>query len=151
MKVTIIPIVIGALGIHQRISIETGGLGNNRRPLKLLHYWYRPEYWEESWRLETCCHSNFSERPSVLADVKNSQGVNIISFYWLELCFTFPSKWRSSDWSFLVLDTTQQSTCCLWALWCVWHREILLSVLLNNILLSAPELPFFKVFSCKNL
>ena len=25
---------------------------------------------------ETCCHSNFSERPSADADVKNSQGVN---------------------------------------------------------------------------
>ena len=37
----------------------------------------RPEYWEESRRLEeTCCHSNTSERPSVNADVKNSQGVN---------------------------------------------------------------------------
>ena len=29
MKVTIIPIVIGALGSHQRIGIRTGGPGNN--------------------------------------------------------------------------------------------------------------------------
>ena len=26
--------------------------------------------------LKTCCHSNFNERPSANADVKNSQGVN---------------------------------------------------------------------------
>ena len=26
--------------------------------------------------LETCCHSNSSERPSAKTDVKNSQGVN---------------------------------------------------------------------------
>ena len=44
---------------------------------KLLHYWDRSEYWEQSWRLgETCCHSNSSEKPSAGADVKNSQGVN---------------------------------------------------------------------------
>ena len=57
----------------------TGGLGNKGeewRPSKLLHCRERPEYWEESWRLEeTCCHSNFRERPSANVDVKNSQGV----------------------------------------------------------------------------
>ena len=26
--------------------------------------------------METCCHSNFCERPSVAADVKNSKRVN---------------------------------------------------------------------------
>ena len=30
MKVMIIPIVIGALGSHQRIATRTGGLGNER-------------------------------------------------------------------------------------------------------------------------
>ena len=36
----------------------------------------RPEYWEESWRLEeTCYRSNSSERPSAKTGVKNSQGV----------------------------------------------------------------------------
>ena len=30
-----------------------------------------------SWKVEeTCCHSNFSERPSANANVKNSQEVN---------------------------------------------------------------------------
>ena len=53
MKVMVMPIVIGALG------------------------WDRPEHWEESWRLEeTCYHSNFRERPSANADMKNFQGVN---------------------------------------------------------------------------
>ena len=38
-------------------------------------HWERPEYWEESWRLEkTCCHSNSNEKPS--ADVNSSEGVN---------------------------------------------------------------------------
>ena len=40
------------------------------------HYWERPEYWEESWRLEdTYCHSNSSERSSDNVDVKNSHGI----------------------------------------------------------------------------
>ena len=51
--------------------------GDEWRPSKLQHCWERPKYWEESWRLEeTCCHLNSSERLSVNADVKNSQGVN---------------------------------------------------------------------------
>ena len=73
MKVTIVPIVIGALstvthGLIQGVEeLEISG------PSKLLDYWDRPEYREESWRLEeTCCHSNSSERPSADANVKNS-------------------------------------------------------------------------------
>ena len=43
---------------------------------KVIH-WGRPEYWDESWRLEeTCCHPNSSEKPSANTDVKNSRGVN---------------------------------------------------------------------------
>ena len=35
-----------------------------------------PAYWEESpTPEETCCHSNFSERPSASTDVRNSQGM----------------------------------------------------------------------------
>ena len=46
-------------------------LAAERRQFKQQHYWKRPEYWEESWRLEeTCCHSISSERPSANADVK---------------------------------------------------------------------------------
>ena len=56
---------------------RTWKLADERRPSKLLHYRERPEYWEESWRLEeTCCHSSSSERPSANADMKNSQWVN---------------------------------------------------------------------------
>ena len=77
MKVTIILIVIGAFGTVTKgllkglEDLEAGGrLG---RPSKQQHYWKRLEYWEEFWRLEeTCCHSISSERPSVNADVKNS-------------------------------------------------------------------------------
>ena len=71
------PIVIGALGT------VTNGLVQGRedlekedewRPYQQQHYLDRPEYWEESWRLEkTCCHSNSSEKPSANAGVKNSQ------------------------------------------------------------------------------
>ena len=76
MKVTIIPIVIGAFG-----TMTIGLLGACRiwklaaewRPSKQQHDWKWPEYWEESWTLEEiCCHSISSERPSALADVKNS-------------------------------------------------------------------------------
>ena len=45
---------------------------NNNRPSKLQHYWDRPEYWEESWRLEEIyCHSNSSDEPSANAYLKN--------------------------------------------------------------------------------
>ena len=71
MKVMIIPIVISAFGT------VTWKLEDEWRPSKLQHCWERPEYWEESWKLEeTCCHSYSSERPSANADVKKSKGVN---------------------------------------------------------------------------
>ena len=78
MKVTIIPIVIGAFGTVTKglqKDWRTWKLADEWRPSKQQHYWERPEYWEESWRLEeTWCHSNFSERPSADTDVKNSNG-----------------------------------------------------------------------------
>ena len=114
MKVTVLPIVIGPLGIDtkglvqgledleirgwvetiwttallrlakiQRRVLQTwGDLLVTQTPVKdhqltrmwktlqdyYYHYYYhvkQPEYWEESWRLEeTCCHSNYSEKPS---------------------------------------------------------------------------------------
>ena len=60
---------------QRRVSKGTWGLGN-KRPSKLLHYWERPEYWEESWRLKETYDSNSSGRRSGNADVKNSQGVS---------------------------------------------------------------------------
>ena len=75
MQVTIIPIVIGASGtVTKRLlkRLEDLEVGGWVKTIQLLHYWKRPEYWEESWGLEeTCCHSNSSERPSANADVKN--------------------------------------------------------------------------------
>ena len=72
MKMTIIPIVIGAFGTVTK-DWRTWNLADEWRPSKLQHYWERPEYWEESWRLEeTCSHSNPSERPSPDAVVKSS-------------------------------------------------------------------------------
>ena len=69
MKVTIISIVIGALGTVTKGLVQ--GLEDEWRPSKLLHYSDRLEYREESWRLkETCCHLDFSERPSANADGK---------------------------------------------------------------------------------
>ena len=59
------------------MDCRTWKFADEWRPSKLLHYWERQEYREESWRLvETCCHSNSKERPSAKTDVKNNQGVN---------------------------------------------------------------------------
>ena len=40
----------------------------------IQHYQDRPEYWEESQKLEeNCCLSNANEKPSANTSVKNSQ------------------------------------------------------------------------------
>ena len=77
MKVTIVPIVIGAFGTVTEGSLkglddlEVGGrvetilttvLLKTARILRRV--------------LETCCHSNFRGKPSANADVKNSKKVN---------------------------------------------------------------------------
>ena len=76
MKVTIIPIVIGAFGMVTKGLLKARKiwkLVTEWRPSTQQHYWKWPEYWEESWRLEeTGCHSISSEKPSAYADVKNS-------------------------------------------------------------------------------
>ena len=47
------------------------------RPSNQQHYWTRPDYREDSWRLEeTCCRSISCERPSAYADVKNYNNNN---------------------------------------------------------------------------
>ena len=52
----------------------TSRIGNERTSRNLTD---RPEYWEESWRLEeTCCHSNSSEKSSANTGVKTSQRRN---------------------------------------------------------------------------
>ena len=79
MKVTTVPIVSGALGtvtkgllkgledleVGGRVdTIQTTALLRTARILRRV--------------LETCCHSNSSEKPSANTDVKNSWGVVII-------------------------------------------------------------------------
>ena len=59
-------------------------LEKEQRPSK-LHYWVQSEYWEASRRLEEICyHSDSSERPSVNAGMKNSQGTVIMIIIILE-------------------------------------------------------------------
>ena len=71
MKVTIIPIVIGAFGTVTKILLkgleEVGGRVETIQTTELLRT-------ARILRrvLETCFHSNSSERPSANADVKNS-------------------------------------------------------------------------------
>ena len=79
MKMTIIPIVIGAFGTATKglfKGLEDLEVGGRVETIKQQHYWKWPEYWEESWDLrrleETGCLSISSERPSANADVKNS-------------------------------------------------------------------------------
>ena len=65
MKVTVRAIVIATFGIVPKglqRGLEEWKLEEESRPSKLQHCWDRPEYREESWRLEeTYCHSGFSE------------------------------------------------------------------------------------------
>ena len=78
MKVMVIPIVISAGGTVTKGLVKGLEDLDIRGQSKLQNYGYRPEYWEESWRLEkTCCYSDACERPSTNADVKNSQDVKI--------------------------------------------------------------------------
>ena len=62
MKVTIIPIVIGAFGTVTKRLLkrpEELKVGGRVKTSKLQHYWDRQEYWAKSWRLEeTSFHSN---------------------------------------------------------------------------------------------
>ena len=76
MKVTIVPIVIGALGTITKgllkglEDLEIGGRVETIQTTALLRT-------ARILRLEeTCCHLNSSEKPSVNTDVKNSKGLN---------------------------------------------------------------------------
>ena len=71
LKLTIIPIEIDALGtVNKRLVKELEDLEIRERQ----HYRDRPEYKEESWRLEqTYCPSNSSKKSSFSAGVKNSK------------------------------------------------------------------------------
>ena len=52
MHMTIIPIVIGAFGTVTKGLLKGVEDLDEWRPSKLQHYWERPEYCEESWRLD---------------------------------------------------------------------------------------------------
>ena len=62
MKVTVMLIVIGALGTVIKVRVRG------------QHYWDRPEYWEMSQTFkETYSHLNSCKKPSANAGVKISQ------------------------------------------------------------------------------
>ena len=64
MKVTIIPIVIGAFGTVTKGLLK--GLEDLEVEGRVKHCGERSEYREESWRPEETCYlSNSGERPSV--------------------------------------------------------------------------------------
>ena len=73
MKVTVILIVVGALGMISKCLERTPEELEIRGRIKTIQ---TTELSEESWRPgETCCHSDSSERPPADASVKNLQGV----------------------------------------------------------------------------
>ena len=81
MKVTIVPIVIGALGTVTKgllkglEDLEVGGRVETIQTTALLRTARIQRRVLEI--EETCCHSNSSEKPSANTDVKNSRGVYI--------------------------------------------------------------------------
>ena len=89
MKVTVVPIVIGQLGSHQRVGKGIGGIGNkstsgdhpNYSIIKIGQILRRV--------LETCCHSNSSGRLSANAGVKNSQRSKTIIIIIIIINFSF--------------------------------------------------------------
>ena len=73
MKVTIIPIVIGAFGTANKgllkglEDLEVGGRVETTTLLRTVN----PRGFEE-----TCCHSNANEKPATKTDAKNSHNNN---------------------------------------------------------------------------
>ena len=74
MKVTIIPIVVGAFGtVTKRLlkGLEDLEVGGRVDTIENMTFLEQPEYWVESWGLEeTFYHSNSSEKPSTKTDEK---------------------------------------------------------------------------------
>ena len=77
MKVTIITIVVSALGTVAKgliKGLEDMEIRKREETIRLLHYWDRLKYWAESWTLEKTSYlSSSSERRSVNTDVTNSR------------------------------------------------------------------------------
>ena len=77
MKVTIVPIVIGALGTVTKgllKGLEDLEVGGRVETIKMTALLRKARTLRRV--LETCCRSNSSEKPSANNDVKNSKGVN---------------------------------------------------------------------------
>ena len=97
MKVTIIPIVIGAFGTVTKgllkglEDLEVGGRVETIQTTALLRT-------DRILRLEETCHSYSSERPSAKTDEKNSQGVNNNNLFAELYGFT-------SSYLILIIDT----------------------------------------------
>ena len=119
MKVTIIPNVIGAFGTvtkgllngledlevrGQEETIQTTALLRTARILRRV--------------LEICCPLNSSERPSALADVKNSKGLNITTNnydYWKLYyrsvriyCRDVGMEFGREKWAILIMKTRKK-------------------------------------------
>ena len=87
---------------------RTGKLGDEWRPSKLQHCWERPEYFEESWRLEeSCCQSNTNEIPSAKTDWKNSLGVKSNTHSTKQV---LSRQNKIADVDYVVIETKQSIT-----------------------------------------
>ena len=74
MKVTIVPIVTGALGTITKGLLK--GLKDLEETIQMTALLRTARIVNESWSLEEiCCHSNSNEKPSPNTDGKNSNGV----------------------------------------------------------------------------
>ena len=79
MKVTIVPIVIGAFGTVAKgllKSLEDLEVGGRMETIQTTVLLKTDRILKRV--LETCCHSNSSEKPSADANMKKSKGVIII-------------------------------------------------------------------------
>ena len=77
MKVTIVPIVIGAFGTITKgllKGLEDLEVGGRIETIQMTALLRTARILRRD--LEICCHSNSSEKQSVNTDVKNSKGVN---------------------------------------------------------------------------
>ena len=76
MRVTVIPIVVGALGTVPEKDWNSGKSEEESRTSRLTHVWDRPEYREESsLPVDTCCLLDSSESLPANVGMKKSQVV----------------------------------------------------------------------------
>ena len=103
MEVTVIPVVIGALGMIPIGLVKRMEKLEIRGRTETLQTTVLPEYWEDHWRPEEIyCHSDSSEIPSVYAGGKNLQEIIII---------TIINNNNNKIWSYEQMVYTQPSIC----------------------------------------